>query len=72
MVTEIELIERGESVDDELAIMECLEDYQRILKQVARSTVSQKRRLIASSRAQMVGQLIDRLKLLEDTDLEIQ
>lgn len=61
----MEAIDVTETADDELAIMECLEDYHRILVQVARKTASPQRRVIALNRAQMVHQLIERLQELE-------
>jgi hypothetical protein len=58
--------------DDELGILECLEDYHRILVNTATNvsgTVGGRKRDAARYRAQMVKQLIDRLKALEEEPL---
>jgi hypothetical protein len=56
-------------VEEELDIIECLEDYHRILMNVA-TNASQlngsRKRSVAHQRAQMVRQLIFRLKTLSD------
>jgi len=54
--------------DDELEIMECLDDYHRILVSAARKTADRNRRLIALNRAQMVKRLIDRLRELDEVE----
>lgn len=55
-------------VEEELSILECLEDYCRILVNTATNvsgSVGSRKREVALARAQMVKQLIDRLKALE-------
>jgi hypothetical protein len=55
-------------VEEELEIIECLEDYHRILVNTAinvSGTVGGRKREAALIRAQMVKQLIDRLRSLE-------
>ena len=58
----------SECVEEELEIMECLEDYHRILINTATNisgSVGGRKREAALMRAQMVKQLIDRLREIE-------
>lgn len=61
----------NDASEDELGIIECLEDYLRILTNVARNvsgTSGARKRQAALARALQVNQLIDRLKALESEE----
>lgn len=57
-----------DEVEEELSILECLEDYHRILTNTARNlsgSVGATKRGVAALRADMVKQLIDRIHEVE-------